>query len=138
VRGVFTAVKGCVGLPTSKDFRPGYRLDAKGRQGAEDDRICFASASVSQLGFCHCSISQDLADKSRHAHSAEIAAKILGGAIDDYLKFIASRFLKRTFRDREEVLRAFSEDHRWTIARSGFIQAEHHLNCSSRIANESV
>jgi hypothetical protein len=64
----------------------------------------------------------DLADKSRQrAGSAGIAALILGGAIDDYLKLIATRFLNRTFRDREEALRAFAEDHRWTIARSAFI-----------------
>jgi hypothetical protein len=40
-----------------------------------------------------------------------IAASILGGAIDDYLKVIAATFLRREFTSRREILEAFAEDH---------------------------
>lgn len=50
--------------------------------------------------------------------AAGLAATILGGAVDDYLKVVARRFLNREFTNREDVLRAFATDHMRNIVRS--------------------
>jgi hypothetical protein len=43
--------------------------------------------------------------------AAAIAATVLGGAVEDYLKVIAVIFLNRQFTDRHEMLQAFAADH---------------------------
>jgi hypothetical protein len=49
---------------------------------------------------------------------AGLAATILGGAIDDYLKLVARSFLKRPFTSRQDILVAFAADHRREVVRS--------------------
>lgn len=49
---------------------------------------------------------------------AALAATALGGAVDDYLKFIARTFLRRPFTDRHEILQAFAADHLRDVVRS--------------------
>ncbi|HVN21886.1 MAG TPA: hypothetical protein VMU05_24075 [Dongiaceae bacterium] len=41
---------------------------------------------------------------------AGLAAAVLGGAVDDYLKWIAGKYLKRNFSSRYGILQAFAED----------------------------
>lgn len=50
--------------------------------------------------------------------AAAIAATVLGGAVEDYLKVIAALFLNRPFTDRHEMLRAFAADHLRDIVRA--------------------
>jgi hypothetical protein len=50
--------------------------------------------------------------------AAGMAAATLGGAIDDYLKLVADRFLKSEFKNREAILEAFAHDHMRKIVRS--------------------
>jgi hypothetical protein len=53
----------------------------------------------------------DIAHQSvNRGGGAAIAATVLGGAIDDYLKLIAGSFLNREFTNREDILRAYAED----------------------------
>jgi hypothetical protein len=46
------------------------------------------------------------------------AATTLGGAVDDYLKFVAEKFLNRRFTSRGDLLRAFADDHMRQMVRS--------------------
>lgn len=58
------------------------------------------------------------AQNVRHEGAVALAATVLGGAIDDYLKFVARTFLKRGFTDRYEILRALAADHLREMLRS--------------------
>jgi hypothetical protein len=61
----------------------------------------------------------DIAAQNVHQEGeVALAATVLGGAIDDYLKFVAQAFLKRPFTDRHEVLAAFAADHLRDVVRS--------------------
>jgi hypothetical protein len=61
----------------------------------------------------------DLAAQNvRGPGAVALAATALGGAIDDYLKFIARTFLKRPFTNRWEILAALAADHQRDIVRS--------------------
>jgi hypothetical protein len=61
----------------------------------------------------------DIAEMSlKREGAARAAAAILGGAIDDYLKVIASSFLKRRFSERRDALRAFARDQKRTMVRA--------------------
>jgi hypothetical protein len=61
----------------------------------------------------------DVAEMSlRREGAARAAAAVLGVAIDDYLKVIATTFLKRRFTDRRDALRAFARDHNRQIVRA--------------------
>jgi hypothetical protein len=51
------------------------------------------------------------AQNVRGEGAAALAATALGGAIDDYLKFVARTFLDRPFTSRYEMLGAFAADH---------------------------
>ena len=53
-----------------------------------------------------------------------LAAAVLGGAIDDYLKFVARAFLRRPFSDRYEILRAFAAEHLREVIRSPVVAAK--------------
>lgn len=58
------------------------------------------------------------AQNLRRKGAAGLAATILGGAVDDYLKLIAGSSLRRPFRDRKDILREFAADHRREIVHS--------------------
>lgn len=61
----------------------------------------------------------DLAAQNvRGPGAVALAATALGGAIDDYLKFVARTFLKRPFTNRWEILAALAADHQRDIVRS--------------------
>jgi hypothetical protein len=61
----------------------------------------------------------DIAAQNVHREGGvALAATVLGGAIDDYLNFVARTFLKRPFTDRHEVLAAFAADHLRDVVRS--------------------
>jgi hypothetical protein len=61
----------------------------------------------------------DIAEQNvRRDGAAGLSATILGGAVEDYLKLIASSFLKRSFTSRDEILHAFASDHQRKIVRS--------------------
>jgi hypothetical protein len=61
----------------------------------------------------------DIAAQNVHREGGvAMAATVLGGAIDDYLKFVARTFMDRRFRDRYEILAAFAADHLRDIVRS--------------------
>lgn len=61
----------------------------------------------------------DIAAENVHGEGGvALAATVLGGAIDDYLKFIARTFLDRPFTDRHEILAAFAADHLRDVVRS--------------------
>ena len=67
----------------------------------------------------------DIAEQSVHrGGGVPIAAAALGGAINDFLKVIASMFLHRKFRDPREILRAYAEDHMQQVVRSPRVRAE--------------
>jgi hypothetical protein len=61
----------------------------------------------------------DIADQcARRKGAATLAAVALGGAVDDYLRLIARTFLSRQSGSREDLLRAYAENHLRTMARS--------------------
>ena len=61
----------------------------------------------------------DIAQQNANRNGAAgLAATTLGGAVDDYLKLIARKFLHREFTKRDEILRAFADDHMRKIVRS--------------------
>jgi hypothetical protein len=61
----------------------------------------------------------DIAEQSlSRPGAAGLSAAVLGGAIDDYLKVLADRFLHTKLEDRREVLRAYAEDHKREVVRS--------------------
>ena len=61
----------------------------------------------------------DIAEQNiNRAGAAGLAATVLGGAVDDYLKLIAGGFLNREFTNRQDILRAFADDHMRKIVRS--------------------
>jgi hypothetical protein len=58
----------------------------------------------------------DIAEENAfRSGAAAMAATSLGGAIEQYLKYVARVFLRRKFTDRREILRAFAEDHLRTV-----------------------
>lgn len=61
------------------------------------------------------------AQNVRREGSGALAATVLGGAIDDYLKFVARTFLKRGFNNRYEILNALAADHLREMIRSPVI-----------------
>jgi hypothetical protein len=65
----------------------------------------------------------DIAKQSlKRDGAAGLAAISLGGAVDDYLKFICSAILHRDFKSREESLQAYADDHMRQIVRSPKLQ----------------
>jgi hypothetical protein len=61
----------------------------------------------------------DMAAQNVHGEGAvALAATALGGAIDDYLKFVGRTFLDRPFTNRYEMLGAFAADHLRDAVRS--------------------
>jgi hypothetical protein len=61
----------------------------------------------------------DIAAQNVHGEGAvALAATALGGAIDDYLKFVGRFFLDRPFTNRYEMLGAFAADHLRNAVRS--------------------
>ena len=65
----------------------------------------------------------DIAKQSlKRNGAAGLAAISLGGAVDDYLKFICSAILHRDFKSREEILQAYADDHMRQIVRSPKLQ----------------
>jgi hypothetical protein len=58
------------------------------------------------------------AQNVRGEGAVALAATALGGAIDDYLKFVARTFLDRPFTNRYEMLGAFAADHLRDAVRS--------------------
>lgn len=61
----------------------------------------------------------DIAAQNVHREgAAALAAAVLGGAVDDYLKLVARTFLKRPFNNRYELLEALAADHMRDIVRS--------------------
>lgn len=54
----------------------------------------------------------------RREGAVALAATVLGGAIDDYLKFVGRTFLKRRFTERHEILNALAADHLREMIRS--------------------
>jgi hypothetical protein len=61
----------------------------------------------------------DIAQQNANRNGAAgLAAATLGGAVDDYLKLVARKFLDREFTKRDEILRAFADDHMRKIVRS--------------------
>ena len=61
----------------------------------------------------------DIAAQNVHREGGvALAAIVLGGAIDDYLKFVAPTVLKRPFTDRYKGLAAFAADHLRDVVRS--------------------
>jgi hypothetical protein len=61
----------------------------------------------------------DIAQQNANRNGAAgLAATTLGGAVDDYLKLVARKFLDREFTKRDEILRAFADDHMRKIVRS--------------------
>ena len=61
----------------------------------------------------------DIAEQSvSRSGAAAIAATVLGGAVDDYLKLIAGSFLSTKFTNREDILRAYAEDQKREPVRS--------------------
>jgi hypothetical protein len=58
------------------------------------------------------------AQNVRGEGAVALAATALGGAIDDYLKFVSRTFLERPFTSRYELLRAFAADHLRDAVRS--------------------
>ena len=54
----------------------------------------------------------DIADQNKdRTGGAALAATVLGGAVDDYLEWVAESFLDGEFQSREQILRALAEDH---------------------------
>ena len=61
----------------------------------------------------------DVAEQSiQRGGGAGLAAAVLGGAIDDYLKLVARSFLREPFTNRRDILEAFAADHRREVVRS--------------------
>jgi hypothetical protein len=58
------------------------------------------------------------AQNVRREGAVALAATVLGGAIDDYLKFVGRTFLKQRFTDRHEILHALAADHLREMVRS--------------------
>jgi len=56
--------------------------------------------------------------------AAAIAATILGGAVDDYLKLLCRLFLHREFTNRDQILQAYAEDQNRTLVRRPRIQLD--------------
>jgi hypothetical protein len=61
----------------------------------------------------------DIAEQNVNRNGAAgLSATVLGGAVDDYLKLVAQTFLRRKFTKREDILRAFADDHMRKVVRS--------------------
>jgi hypothetical protein len=61
----------------------------------------------------------DIAEQNVNRNGAAgIAATTLGGAVDDYLKLIAQAFLRCKFTKRDDILRAFADEHMRKVVRS--------------------
>jgi hypothetical protein len=61
----------------------------------------------------------DIAEQNiQRSGGAGLAATVLGGAIDDYLKLVARSFLRQPFTNRRDILVAFATDHRREVVRS--------------------
>ncbi len=61
----------------------------------------------------------DLAElNKKRAGAAALAATVLGGAVDDFLEYVAGKFLRQQFRDRREILVALAQDHLRTPLRA--------------------
>jgi hypothetical protein len=58
------------------------------------------------------------AQNVNRAGAAALSASVLGGAVDDYLRFIARSFLNRPFTNRDDILRAFATDHQRQVVRA--------------------
>lgn len=54
----------------------------------------------------------DIAEENKNRRGgAALSAAVLGGAVDDYLEWVAQSFLNLEFTSREKILRALAEDH---------------------------
>lgn len=54
----------------------------------------------------------DLAEQNKNRQgAAALAATVLGGAVDDYLQWVAQTFLRRKFSVRAQILSALAEEH---------------------------
>jgi hypothetical protein len=74
----------------------------------------------------------DIAEiNAKRSGAAALAAVALGGAVDDYLRVVASLSLRRKFTNRDEILRALAEDHMREIARSPSIPEQSSLRRAS-------